>query len=275
MLSNRDYSKVFYVSSHGMAGDHLFDWLPKALGSHPEIYTYMGESIRSKYLKERKRNERPDLLEFTNFLYDMCGNTYELVGELFSYRAYQLEEFNKNYNKNIRCVNLVRHPYAWLEHYVNWRVGNLNMEKNNTFAIDHEWNVINHDVFLKNNKLMSYTKDDVEVWSSYQGMNILNRMISDIDIQDIVKNITIESISSDKDRFNEFVSYISSNKIKFDSAALELIFDMIKNPFRENSIVIGKPELLRRQWPKWKKDAFEAIVNNETIKMFSDYGYLL
>jgi len=78
MLSNRDYSKVFYVSSHGMAGDHLFDWLPKALGSHPEIYTYMGESIRSKYLKERKRNERPDLLEFTNFLYDM-GATFVII----------------------------------------------------------------------------------------------------------------------------------------------------------------------------------------------------
>ena len=51
-----------FIASHGMAGDLLFDWLPKALQLHPEIYIYMGESIRSKYLKERTRKK--DLIHY-------------------------------------------------------------------------------------------------------------------------------------------------------------------------------------------------------------------
>lgn len=269
-----DYSKVFYVSSHGMAGDHLFDWFPKALGSHPEIYAYMGESIRSKYLKERSRKERPDLLEFTNFLCDMCGETYEIAGEFFSYRAYQLAILNKKYKNKIRCVNLVRHPYAWLEHYVNWRVNNLNMPKNNTFSIDHEWSVVNHNRF-KDIGLVTYTRYDVEVWATFQGMDILNRMVSDLCTQDFIKNITIESISSDREKFNELINYLSRGRVTFDEDLLELIFNMVKTPFRDECSLINQPEALSLDWPKWKKDAFDIIVNDDTIKMFSDYGYLL
>ena len=61
---NRKKKKVFFISSHGMAGDHLFDWLPKAINSHPEILLFLGESVRSKYFKERSRKERPKVSEY-------------------------------------------------------------------------------------------------------------------------------------------------------------------------------------------------------------------
>ena len=267
-----DLTKVSYVSSHGMAGDHLFDWFAKALGGHLEIYVYMGESIRSKYMKERSRKERPDLEGFTNFLGDMCSETYDLSVECFSYRAYQLEYLSKVYNENIRWINLVRHPYAWLDYYVNWRVNNLNMPEKNAIAIDHEWEVACHEEFNKLG-LKKYNKSDRKIWASYQGMHIMNRMVSDQNIG--VKNITIESIVSSKTIFMSTVDYLSKGRVNYSNNLLDIVFKSVDTPFRKDSYLIEDPYSLRKNWPEWKRDAFSLIVKKDTISMFKNYDYKL
>ncbi|MDH5731352.1 MAG: hypothetical protein OEZ58_20390 [Gammaproteobacteria bacterium] len=271
-MDNTEFKKVFFVASHGMAGDHLFDWFPKALGAHPEIYIYLGESVRSKYFNERSRKERPDIVQYSNFLKDLGGSTYQSIGECFSYRAYQLEQLTGVFGDDVRWVNLVRHPYAWLDFYVSWRASNLNMPLDNTMAIDHEWSVTKHDYFSSLN-LIPYSKDNVSIWASYQGMDILNRMLSDR--RPNVTNIPIESICNSQEQFQSVVTYLTHGRINYNSHLLDLVFSWLQKPFRQNSKLIGDPEYLRSSWPTWKHEAFSKIIKAETISMFESYGYQL
>ena len=234
----------------------------------------MGESIRSKYLKERSRKDRPDINDFTNFLCDMGCDTYKMVGEVFSYRSYQLLDLKDNYKEQIRCINLVRHPYAWLEHFVKWRVNNLNMLKENNFSIKHEWSVTDHDKYKKLG-LKGYKESDVEVWASFQGMTILNRMKSDIKTQDYVKNIPIENVFFSKDEFNKVVHYLSNERLKFDNVILNSVYKMTQYSFREKFKIIENAKELYLGWPKWKKEAYKSIVSDDVNQMFLNYGYML
>lgn len=264
-------SNVFYISSHGLAGDHWFDWFAKALNAHPEILIYMGESVRSKYLRERSRKERPDLIEFTKFLIDF-GAPYTAVGECYAYRSYQLEALWGVYGDKTRFVNLVRHPYCWLGYYTGWRCSNMNMPPDNISGVEHEWNVTCHDEIKKYN-LKPYNRENVNIWSSYQGMLILNRTVSDL--RPGIKNVRLEQIVNEKDVFLEIVDYVTHGRVKYDSRLLYLIYSWVNKPFRKHSIIREFPEKEFALWPEWKKEAFEKIVNKETIDMFKQHGYSL
>ncbi len=262
---------LFYISSHGLAGDHWFDWFAKALNAHPDIMIYMGETVRSKYLKERSRKDRPDLLEFTKFLLDL-GAAYQAIGECYAYRSYQLEALRDVYDDRIRFVNLVRHPYCWLGFYTDWRCTNMNMPPEDISGVNHEWNVTCHDEIRQFN-LKPYTREDIHIWSAYQGMIILNRMISDL--RPGVKNVRIEQVVEDRNTFCEIVDYVTHGSITFHPELLDLIYAWVDTPFRKAGTVRRNPEEEHSTWPGWKKEAFRKIVRQETRDMFAHHGYSL
>ncbi|MBD9362046.1 hypothetical protein [Methylomonas fluvii] len=270
-LIHESVSHVFYVSSHGSADDHWFNWFAKALNSHPDIMIYFGESVRQKYLNERSRKERPDLIQFTRFLADL-GRAYLAIGNCYCYRAYQLEQLWDVFQQDVCFVNLVRHPYCWLHFYVTWRCGNMGMPLGNSAPLDHEWSVVNHEVLSALN-LKPYTREDVDIWSSYQGMLILNRMVSDL--RSDVRNYCLEDIVKSPDLFNKIVSYLTHGRVQFDSVLMELVYSWVYTPFRGG---LPKRILPREEyalWPDWKKYAFKKIVNEEAMQMFEGYGYIL
>ena len=264
-------NKVFFVTSHGMAGDPWFDWLPKVINSHNEILVFIGESVRSKYFKERSRKERPNIKKYCEFLYDVGSPAYKAVGECFGYRAYQLEELDKK-NINVPWVNVQRHPYAWLEYYVKWRVNNMNMERKYTSAIEHEWEISWHEYFRKL-KLKKYNKSDIHIWASYQGMTIINRMLSDKRISS--RNFQLEELVSNKEYFSNFISKITNNQISFENDHLDLIFSQTKCNWRDNDPIIEGGAHLRKNWDEWKVEAFDKIVSDETKRFFIESGYSL
>ncbi|EKE05878.1 MAG: hypothetical protein ACD_19C00170G0002 [uncultured bacterium] len=271
VYSRNDFLKVFYLSSHGMGGDHWFDWLAKALNAHQDVLVFLGESVRSKYLKERSRKERPDIVQYTFYLNDVGSRCYEAVGECFSYRAYQLEVLSKN-GLDVRWANIVRHPYAWLYFYIKWRTSNMNMPEDNISGVDHEWSVTKHEEFAKL-PLKKYRREDVHVWSAYQGMDILNRMASDL--HKGVINIPLEDLIYNREKFLDLVHYLFRNRVKYSEDLLDKIYSMVDTPFRGEEALLTDPQKEYESWPKWKKDAFEVIVNNNTKKMFESYGYEL
>ena len=58
-------TNLFYVISEGYAADHLFSWFSKSLNKHPEVFALLAhEGSRPKYLKERTRGERPNIIFF-------------------------------------------------------------------------------------------------------------------------------------------------------------------------------------------------------------------
>lgn len=266
-----DASHVFYVSSHGCAGDHWISWFSKALNSHPEIMIFMGESSRQKYLNERSRKERPPLIPFTHFLAELGGD-HDAIGECYAYRAYQLEELWPVFQDQVRFVNLVRHPYCWLHFYVTWRCGNLGVPMEVTGPIDHEWNVVQHALF-KELGLKPYTRNDIEIWSSYQGMSILNRMVSDL--HPGVRNECLERIVKDPELFTDIVDYLTHGRVLFDEELLRKIYGWVYTPFRDRPPQRVVPAEIFIKWPDWKKEAFDRIVNQNTRDMFLQYGYTL
>lgn len=262
---------VFYVSSHGSAGDHWFDWLARGLNAHPDMMIYMGESVRSKYLKERSRKDRPDLLAFTEFLTDL-GKPYRAIGEAYAYRAYQLEALKPVYGDRVRFVNIVRHPYCWLSSYVHWRATNMGMPPDQTSAVEHEWSVTRHDEFAALG-LEPYTRDQVEIWASHQGMHILNRMISDT-----ARGIwrwNLEKLVEDRDAFSEMVGYLTHGRVKFDRALLDTIYSWTMTPFRAGGRVLTDPAAERAAWPAWKEAAWDKLVSTDVRQMFERWGYEL
>ena len=161
-----DY-RVFYVTAWGYAADHYFGWFPKALNSHPEIFALLShEGSRPKYMKERTRAERPPLIPFTEFLNDM-GMTYQAIGDCYSYRVGQMPELHGNPRyANIPVVNLVRHPFTWLEFYVRWRAGNMRMRAGASDPLAWEWKVAHHGKY-RHLGLKPYDKDEVQVSGTF------------------------------------------------------------------------------------------------------------
>jgi hypothetical protein len=169
-------------------------------------------------------------------------------------------------------INIVRHPYAWLYFYIKWRTSNMNMPLENTLGIDHEWSVTCHDDFAKL-PLNRYERKDVYIWSAYQGMHILNRMVSDL--HEGVINRPLEDVVDSREKFNQLIAFITRERVTYNDQLLDEVYAWVNTPFRGQDALLVDPMVEYASWPGWKKEAFEIIVNQETRKMFVSYGYEL
>jgi Sulfotransferase domain len=267
----QDDYRVFYVTAWGYAADHLIGWFPKALNCHHDMFALLAhEGSRPKYLAERTRAERPALVPFTEFLNDM-GMTYSAIGDCYSYRAGQMPSLlGIEHYSNIPVVNLVRHPAVWLEYYVRWRSSNMRMREGVTDPLAWEWKTTCHGYF-EHLGLPGYSKDDIDIWASYQGMFQLNNVLGDIHAVD--KHMPIEKVADDPEIFEELVNYLSHGKIEFEQSTIDVAYAMRDTLFRGESHIETNPDVLIKSWPGWKVDAFRKLVNREAIDTFRSFGY--
>ena len=189
-------SKVFLVTSWGYGADHWFSWFSKALNAHPEMLSYLAnEGSRPKYFpEERTRADRPDIRKFLRFIADV-GMTFQAIGDCYSYRPTMLKDLLEHHPE-VPVLHLTRHPYAWLFFHVRWRMRNMRMLGGENKPLDHEWERgCDHDLF-RSLKLKPYTKDDVEIWTTYQGMWKMNDVAADIKVP--IRQVTIEDVISNR-----------------------------------------------------------------------------
>ncbi len=265
-----DYN-VFFVTAWGYAADHLFGWVPKALNTHRDVFALLAhEGSRPKYFNERTRGERPPLIPYTEFLNDM-GMTYSAIGDCYSYRAGQMPELlGVEQYKNVPVVNLVRHPVAWLEFYARWRTSNMRMRAGVTDPLAWEWKNVNH-AYLGSLGLRSYSKDDIEIWATYQGMLQLNNVLGDINA--IQYHIPIEIVADEPDVFKDLANYLCRNQIVFDQADIDRAYVTRHTLFRGEEEVICDPVQLMASWPGWKVDAFRKLVSRDAMSIYTSFGY--
>ncbi|MCR4303662.1 MAG: sulfotransferase domain-containing protein [Gallionella sp.] len=267
----RDDYRVFYVTAWGYAADHLFGWFPKALNCHRDIFALLAhEGSRPKYLRERTRGERPPLVPFTEFLNDM-GMTYSAIGDCYSYRAGQMPELlSIDRYKNIPVVNLVRHPVAWLEFYVRWRASNMRMRVGATDPLEWEWKTACH-AYFEYLGLPSYSKDDIDIWASYQGMFQLNNVLGDIHA--VQRHIAVEKIADEPETFKDLATYLTRGEVTFDQQSMDCAYSMRHTLFRGESPVECDPDRLMQAWPGWKVDAFRKLVSQKAMDAYASFGY--
>lgn len=269
----QDDYRVFYVTARSYAADHMFSWFPKALNCHRDVFAMLAhEGSRPKYLQERTLGERPSLIPFTEFLNDM-EMTYSAIGDCYSYRAEQMSELlSIDRYKNIPVINLVRHPVAWLELYVRWRTTNMRMRIGVTDPLEWEWKTSCH-AYFEYLGLPSYTKDDIDIWASYQGMFQLNNMLGDIPA--VQHHIAIEKIANEPEALRSLATYLTRGEVKFDQASLDSAYSMRHTLFRGETPVECDPDQLMQSWPGWKVDAFRKLVSLEAIRAYQSFGYNL
>lgn len=267
---DEDY-RVFYVTAWGYAADHLFGWFPKALNVHPEIFALLShEGSRPKYMKERTRADRPPLPIFTEFLNDM-GMTYQAIGDCYSYRAGQMTELLSNpHYKDIPVINLVRHPIVWLEFYVRWRAGNMRMRQGSSDPLAWEWKVAHHATF-HHLGLKPYGKEDVQVWTAFQGMLQLNNVLSDLPI--LSQHIPVERVAANPDIFAALVSYLTKGRCAYQAHDVDRAFAMVDTLFRGEQPVETDFRTLAESWPGWKVDAFRTLLTPAARDAYKLFGY--
>ena len=271
MISEDHDSHVFFITAQGYAGDHWYSWLPKALNAHPEMFVYIAnEGSRPKYFAERTRSERPDITLFTKFISDV-GRTYQAIGDCYSYRANKLQPLVDMYEDRVRRVNIIRHPYVWLFFYVDWRASNMRMGTGSTKPLDHEWSIVQHELY---EGLRPYKKEDVDIWAFYRGLTFLtNHMMRDFSFD--IEHIRLEELVSSGERFNEMVQYLTHDRVSYSKEQLDLVYSWLYTPFRgERKLHITAKEQ-RVQWENWQVEAFEKIVSKEAINKFKEFGYEL
>ncbi|TCS64732.1 hypothetical protein [Varunaivibrio sulfuroxidans] len=267
-------SHVFYVTSWGYGADHWFSWFVKALNANPEIMTYLAnEGSRPKYFpEERTRAQRPDLIKFTRFMADV-GMTYQAIGDCYSYRPTMMHAVLETWPDTVPVIHLTRHPYAWLYFHVRWRTTNMRMLGGEQGPLDHEWlHGCDHDLF-NSLGLKPYTKDDIEIWTTYQGMWKMNDVASDAKMP--IRQIPIEDVTKNRALFHEIISFITHGRVTYDEKLLDLIYSWVHTPFRGEEELRVSPRDLRAQWPQWKALAFEKLVSPEAKQAYRQLGYKL
>jgi hypothetical protein len=267
-------SHVFYVTSWGYGADHWFAWFVKALNANPEIMAYLAnEGSRPKYFpEERTRADRPDLLKFTRFVADV-GMTYTAAGDCYSYRPTMMHALLEEWPGIVPVVHLTRHPYAWLYFHVRWRTRNMRMLGGEQGPLEHEWLYgCDHDLF-KNRGLKSYEKEDIEIWTTYQGLWKMNDVASDEKMP--IRQIPVENVVASRSLFSEIIELITHGRVKYDEALLNLIYSWVWTPFRGEEKFRVVPAELRAEWPDWKVDAFDKLVSQDAKDSFVRLGYTL
>lgn len=267
-------SHVFFVTSWGYGADHWFAWFVKALNAHPEMLAYLAnEGSRPKYFpEERSRAERPDLIKFARFVADV-GMTYTAIGDCYSYRPTMMHSLLDKWSSIVPVVHLTRHPYAWLLFHVRWRSRNMRMLGAEHGPLEHEWlHGCDHELF-RSLDLLPYGRDDIEIWTTYQGFWKMNDVASDSRMP--IRQIPIEDVIADKAMFEEIVSFISHNRVRYSADLLELVYSWAWDPFRGEETIDARPDQLRRNWPEWKVEAFDKLVSAEAKDSFEVLGYHL
>jgi len=262
-------TNVFYVTSWGHSGDH---WFSKALNAHPEIFVLNSyEGVRAKYFKgEFNRGTRPDILAYTAFLEDM-GTDFEAIGECHAYKAHEMCPVQRKYGPAVPIINLLRHPYTWLDFYVRHRVNNLRMPEDSKEAWLHEWNCSRHEMF-KELGLKEYRQEETGIWASFQGCFVLNGIL--LDMETGIRQVRIEEILESPEYFNEVVDYLTKSKCRFSEELLLTVYDFA-NKIYKGEETRADPKAVYEKWPKWKREGFEKIVKPEAVEAYRRAGYEL
>lgn len=197
--------------------------------------------------------------------------TYSAIGDCYSYRAGQMPSLLaiERY-RNIPVMNLVRHPLVWLEHHVRWRASNMRMREGAVDPLVWEWKVTTHGYF-EYLGLKSYEKEDINIWTSYQGMFMLNNILGDVRVID--QHYPIEKIADDPELFKDLINYLSRGKVNYDQVTLDKAYGMCDTLFRGESALETNPVLLFESWPGWKVDAFRKLVSREAVDVYIKFGY--
>jgi hypothetical protein len=170
----------------------------------------------------------------------------------------------------VPVLHLTRHPYVWLHFYVRWRVTNMRMADGLSGPLDHEWNVAQHELFRELD-LMPYEKKDVEVWTSYQGMCLLNDIIADA--RTGITWTRIEDVVGDPETFVRIIQYLTHGRVVYEKSLLTKIYSWVWRPFRGEGLLRVVPEEEYVAWPAWKYEAFRRIVKKPAIDLFHQVGY--
>ena len=84
-------TNICFVTCHGVAGDPVFEWLPRIFASHRDVFVYLGEGVRAKHFGERGREERARHCPLRS-IYGRRGGILQARIRIYAYRAFKIHD---------------------------------------------------------------------------------------------------------------------------------------------------------------------------------------
>ena len=266
-----DSYRVFYATSWGTMADHLPNWFIRALNSHRDVLALpANEGPRQKYMGELTRAERPPLVQYTEFLNDI-GIVFAAIGDCFSYRAGQMPALRSiDRYQNIPVVNMPRHPIPWLQFHIRWRASNMRMREGKADPLAWEWKVTPH-AYFDYLGLRPYTREEVEIWTAFQGLFQLNNVRGDLSA--VPRHVPFEVIADEPAMFKDLVKYLTQSRVEFNAHDIDRAYSTRDTLFHGEEKLECDPRTLFEAWPDWKVDAFRKLVTPEAVEAYKGFGY--
>ena len=152
------------------------------------------------------------------------------------------------HHPEVPVLHLTRHPYAWL---FFMSVGACEcacwVERISLLIMNGKEVIM---IFPEDLKLKPYTKDDVEIWTTYQGMWKMNDVAADIKVP--IRQVTIEDVISNRLLFAELIEFLTDGQVTYSEELLNLIYSWIWTPFDGEEKLRIVPSEDRATWPDWK-----------------------
>ena len=139
--------------------------------------------------------------------------------------------------------------------------------------LEHEWLYACDHALFKRLGLKPYGKEDIEVWTTFQGMWKMNDVASDFKMS--IRQVPIEQVVASRELFCGIIDYLTHGRVTYDEHLLDLIFSWVWIPFRGEAKLRVAPRELRTKWPDWKIEAFDKLVSIESQESFRKLGYEL
>lgn len=284
--------KSFIVTTNGQTASK---WLAQTLNLHPDVccghgtprvpicFTYereykdeeitlaLEDEIRRELTLEKIFNEYKDAFPKASWY----GNVH-----MFNLRHLQhnIETKGLNHIQSLNVADLVRHPVSLI------RSGTANMiaqSKFNPMRVNylHQVMELNIDLYSEFSRKYKLNLQDVEVLAFLSSVMTLFSLDLNlkIEIPNDGKRIMMEEMTTNRGYFKDVFEFLTNGELECSEEYLDSVFSQKPvNPHHQNNVsqLVTKEEKIFEEWPKWKKEIFQEVLERTQVKQgYERLGY--
>ncbi len=237
--------RLFAVITWGCCGS---TWLAKVLNSHPDIFCLHCLNQHFSYLYGSPYVEGIGYLKTIS----VTANGYKLAGDIHGVDREELPYLRKVLGKNFRDAVLVRDPLKRLKSmcYCLRRLkGGYS-----------DYSYIEELIESNKLKLKNYSMNEILF---VHAVNMLNAIIEETQLSSRIEKI--EDLTEDKNKFIEFIDYLSDGGIILDEHWVSQVFSIpkINSHIGDREITFDNHEI----------EIMNRVIKPEAIKLYENLGY--
>ncbi len=274
----------FFITTNGHSASK---WLAKTLNMHKDIicsHSSANTSIAMVHDREYSDDELKQIMADETrkqIPVDILLNELEEIGKVPCYgnvHLFNLRQLKENTQRNkpikrFCVVDLVRHPVSLVHS------GTYNMIRQARYNIDRANYLKN--IYYRNKKLYddfaSIHKIDLnnlDILAFMANVMTLKSLATNMLIQDVDRQITMEAITTSREEYKKLVNIISEGKVEADDHYLNAVFGVGAVNIHKPKKKFNGVKAIYNSWSKWRKEFFNLLVESTGIdKHYAIFEY--